>query len=103
MITFEGLIERPDLQTGKSFINGLSIYEWPKFSDEEGKAYLMECDDSGRPLRDGTLQFHYRTNKWFLWCRISVEMLQDEKAVACVVNYEKEKYRKEFTLPAGGG
>jgi len=100
MLNIEGIIYRPDIQTGKSFVNDLKTYEWPEFHDEEGEAFLTEADWHGEPLREGMLMFYYRSNskkpdRYHLFFTFPKEILEQpdyKKFIASVKEREKIKW-----------
>lgn len=81
----EGLIPRTD----KDFMPHLTLYEWPEFSDEDGRVYLSESHPEGDKLPENTLSLCYRTNKYHVWMPVTKDQIKDADYISSLINSRK--------------
>lgn len=87
LIKAEGLIQHPHIP---------HLYEWPKYSDEEGKAYLSNLGAWGEPLKKGMVHFWYMADKWQFYVNLPADLVADVKFTDSFILNHKVRYKKDY-------
>lgn len=97
IIKEHGLIERPDLSNGRSFMTNSKIYEWPAMSDEFGQMVIMECDEEGERLPEPYLLMIYDTELCKLSVKCNGNLLMNNKHFANYIKASLTGTQNTFT------